>query len=316
MAGLEQRQADENKLRWESPFPLDSMVLLGGPFERSSKMHDGLALSAVLAPGKKDVGADILDASAEYLDAYQDLIGPYPFKDFTVLEAFFSSGFAFPTCTQIAGSQLSRYKQYRRHGYLDHELLHNWWGNGVLVDPDGRQLVRGSGDLSGQLLRPRDSTDDEEGARKQRRNQSNFLSAIKPEDDLPLGTFGLDEGAGRGIGYQQGLVRVSHARAQDRRRGVVCGAAPAVLRTYGQIQHLGRICSRRSNSESRCRIWTSSSTQWVHGTAGAPVLELVSADRAPGSELLTVTISQGPTDFVLDVPLRLHLQTTGSRMSW
>ena len=125
---------------------------------------------------------DILDASAEYLDRYEGLIGPYPFKEFTVLEAFFSSGFAFPTCTQIAGSQLSEYRQYRRHGYLDHELLHNWWGNGIFVDPrDGNWcegLASYLGNYYGYVL-----DDDETGARKQLRNQSNFLSAIDPDDD-------------------------------------------------------------------------------------------------------------------------------------
>ena len=94
-----------------------------------------MQLHAVLAMGKRQVAEDILDAAVEYLRGYEELIGPYPFREFTVLEAFFSSGFAFPTCTQIAGSQLSEYKQYRRHGYLDHELLHNWYGNGIFVDP-------------------------------------------------------------------------------------------------------------------------------------------------------------------------------------
>jgi hypothetical protein len=137
VAGVErQEDRDDGTWTWSSPFPTDGLVLLGGPLERSSRLHGEIQLHAVLAPGKLDVAEDILDASAEYLDRYQELIGPYPFSEFTVLEAFFSSGFAFPTCTQIAGSQLSRYQQYRRHGYLDHELLHNWWGNGIFVDPD------------------------------------------------------------------------------------------------------------------------------------------------------------------------------------
>ena len=96
--------------RWASPHPLDGLVLLGGPLDRYSRVHDGIALHTVLAKGKAEVADDILDTSAEYLDRYRPLIGPYPFSEFTVLEAFFSSGFAFPACTQIAGSQLSEYK--------------------------------------------------------------------------------------------------------------------------------------------------------------------------------------------------------------
>ena len=44
---------------------------------------------------------------------------------------------------------------------------------------------------------------DEAGARKERRNQSNFLSSIEPDEDKPLGTFGLEDGAGRGVGYMK-----------------------------------------------------------------------------------------------------------------
>ena len=200
--GEREEDRGDGALRWSSPFPLDGLVLLGGPLERASRSHGDVQLHAVLAPGKQQVAEDILDASAEYLDRYEQLIGPYPFSEFTVLEAFFSSGFAFPTCTQIVGSQLSEYKQYRRHGYLDHELLHNWYGNGIFVDPRDGNWCEGlssyMGNYYGFVL-----DDDLEGARTQRRNQSNFLSSIEPEDDKPLGTFGLEEGAGRGIGYQK-----------------------------------------------------------------------------------------------------------------
>ena len=35
---------------------------------------------------------------------------------------------------------------------------------------------------------------------------ADHLSRIKPEDDKPLDTFGLDEGAGRGIAYGKGAA--------------------------------------------------------------------------------------------------------------
>lgn len=197
--------ATSGRLHWRSPFPLDGLVLLGGPLQHSKREHGGIQLNALLAPGKAAVGDDLLTASAEVLDRYQPLIGPYPYRDFTVLEAFFSSGFAFPTCTQIAGNQLSEHKQYRRHGYLDHELLHNWWGNGVFVDPgDGNwceALTTYLANYAGHVL-----DGDAEGARKQRRNYSSFLSALPAEDDKPLGTFGHAGGAGRGIGYEKGAA--------------------------------------------------------------------------------------------------------------
>jgi hypothetical protein len=303
VAGLEREEAGEDgRIRWSSPFPLDGMVLLGGPLERWSRRHGEVDLHAVLAPGKAKVAEDILAAAAEYLDRYTPLIGPYPFREFTVLEAFFSSGFAFPTSTQIAGSQLSEYKQYRRHGYLDHELLHNWWGNGIFVDPrDGNWcegLASYMGNYYGHVL-----DGDEAEARKQRRNQSNFLSSIEPEEDKPLGSFQLTDGAGSGIGYNKGAA-VFHML--ERKIGLEAMSAGLRLLT---AERMGRYASWRQIEDAFERASGANLDdffdQWVR-RGGAPLLKLVKADWQPGADRVEVTLSQGPTDFALDVPLRLH----------
>ena len=307
VAGLEAVGSSEqagDRLRWRSPFPLRGLVLLGGPLERQTEVHEDIVLHTVLAPGKELVARDILAASAEYLDRYQPLIGPYPFSEFTVLEAFFSSGFAFPACTQIAGSQLSEYRQYRRHGYLDHELLHNWWGNGIFVDPADGNWAEGlatyMANYAGLVL-----DGNEAGARKQRRNFSNFLSAIATEDDKPLGTFGLEDGAGRGIGYQKGAA-VFHML--ERKIGSEEFHAGLRLLTeefmgryagWDDILEVMELTSGRDLS----RFFDT----WVR-TAGAPQLEMTAAEWQSGADHVLVTIEQHGTSFDLDVPLRLHYE--------
>lgn len=294
VAGAERLPGESH--RWKSSFPLEGLVLLGGPLERHSRVHDGIELHAVLAPGKAAVAEDILDASAEYLDRYVPLIGPYPFREFTVLEAFFSSGFAFPTCTQIAGVLLNERKQYRRHGYLDHELLHAWWGNGIYTDPRDGNWAEGlasyGGNYAGHVL---DGNPDE--ARKTRRNFSNFLSDIDAQDDKPLGSFGLDDGAGRGIGYSKGAMLF---HMLERKLGSDAFAAGLRRLTAEQL-------GRHANWETLREAFEAESgedlatffEQWVR-RGGAPELSLVSATATE------VTISQGETVFELDVPLRLY----------
>jgi len=304
VAGLEHVPTDERegRLRWRSAFPVTGMVLLGGPLKRWSAPHGDVMLHTVLDPSKEDVAADVLAASAEYLDRYEPLIGPYPYKEFTLLEAFFSSGFAFPTCTQIVGSQISLYKQYRRHGYLDHELLHNWWGNGIFVDPrDGNwceALASFAGNYYGYVL-----DGDEAGARKERRNQSNFLSAIKPEDDKPLGRYGQKDGPGRGIAYSKGAAVFHMLERKIGTEAFFAGLRLLTAERMGKFTNwddLRGAFERTSGTNLKPFF-----NQWVrHG--GAPTLALAGADWAPGSSELAVWISQGGSDFDLDVPLRLY----------
>lgn len=306
VAGLEAVPEEDvtvdGRLHWKSPFPLDGLVLLGGPLERHSRVHDGITLHAVVASGKEAVAQDILTASAEYLDRYQPLIGSYPFREFTVLEAFFSSGFAFPTCTQIAGSQLSEYQQYRRHGYLDHELLHNWWGNGVLMDPDDgnwcEALTTYLANYAGHVL-----DGDAEEARQQRRNFSNFLSSIDSERDKPLGTFGQRDGAGRGIGYQKGAA-VFHMLERKIGADAFLEGLRHLTDTY-MGRHIGWRQIRQAMERVSGRDLSLFFHTWVR-RAGAPRLDLTAAAWQPGEHKVLVTLEQQGTDFQLDVPLRLH----------
>ena len=306
VAGLERDDgSDDGRIHWTSPFPLERIVLLGGPLTRWTRQHGDITLHTLLDPDKEqveEVAQDILDASAEYLDKYQPLIGPYPFKEFTVLEAFFSSGFAFPTCTQIAGSQLSVYKQHRRHGYIDHELLHNWYGNGIYVDPqDGNwceALAAFGGNYFGHVL---DGND--QGARKERRNQSNFLSAIKPEDDKPLGTYGREDGAGRGIAYSKGAAVLHMLERKIGQETFFAALRRLTAERMGRFTNWDHI--KEAFEADSGQDLDAFFEQWVR-RGGAPLLELTGADWTPGSSQLTAWISQGKTDFTLEVPLRLH----------
>ncbi|MDH3786493.1 MAG: hypothetical protein OEV00_14355, partial [Acidobacteriota bacterium] len=144
---------------------------------------------------------------------------------------------------------------------------------------------------------------DLKGARKQLRNQSNFLSAIDPDDDLPLGTFGMDEGAGRGIGYQKAASVFHMLERKIGHEAMFAGLRLLTAERMGKYttwEHLREAFEQAAGVELDGFF-----TQWVR-SGGAPLLELTDADYAPGSDHVSVTISQGSTHFELGVPLRLH----------
>jgi len=73
-----------------------------------------------------------LDALARYVAIYRELLGPYPYAKFAVVENRWQTGYGMPSFT-LLGSRVLRLP-FILDSSLPHELLHNWWGNGVLVD--------------------------------------------------------------------------------------------------------------------------------------------------------------------------------------
>lgn len=307
--GLERGQPDETgKLTAESPFPMSRAILLGGPRQRWTRQHGPVTLHAVLdaaKPGAEQVAQDLLNYTAELLDRYQPLVGSYPYKEFTVLEAFFSSGFAFPACTQLSPVILSERQMYRRHGYLDHELLHAWWGNAIEIDPrDGNwceALASFAGNYYGFVI-----DGDEEGARKARRNASNFLSDIKPEQDKPLGTYGLPEGAGRGIAYQKGAAVFTMLLDRIGADAFFAGLRRLTNERVGGFANWDDL--RQAFEAESGQDLAGFFQQWVR-RAGAPQLKIDGAEWAEGSHEVTLWLTQGKSDFDLEIPLRLYYGT-------
>ena len=84
------------------------------------------------ASGKKRWPNDIWTAAKSYIAFYQKLIGAYPFVKFAVVENALQTGYGMPSFT-LLGSRVIRFP-FILHTSYPHEILHNWWGNGVYID--------------------------------------------------------------------------------------------------------------------------------------------------------------------------------------
>jgi aminopeptidase N len=82
-----------------------------------------------------------LAATHRYLALYDELIGPYPYKKFAMVENFRQTGYGMPSFT-LLGSRVIRFPFILSSSY-PHEILHNWWGNSVYVDYDSGNWSEG-----------------------------------------------------------------------------------------------------------------------------------------------------------------------------
>jgi aminopeptidase N len=73
-----------------------------------------------------------LTDSERYIARYSSLIGAYPYDAFSIVASPLPTGFGMPTLTYLGVDVLRL--PFIRASSLGHEILHNWWGNGVYVD--------------------------------------------------------------------------------------------------------------------------------------------------------------------------------------
>jgi uncharacterized iron-regulated protein len=89
----------------------------------------------------QDLVAEYRQKTLEYLARYARMIGPFPYKRFSVVENRLPTGYAMPTFTVI-GQAVARLP-FISATSLGHETLHQWFGNSVRTDPAAGDWAEG-----------------------------------------------------------------------------------------------------------------------------------------------------------------------------
>jgi aminopeptidase N len=127
--------------KYESVFefehPAEGIDLMAGPYTVHERIvqRDGarpLRLRAYFYAALESLAESYLEDSLRYIELYSRAIGAYPFGEFSVVASPLPIGFGMPTLTYIGADVLKL--PFIRATSLGHEVLHNWWGNGVYVD--------------------------------------------------------------------------------------------------------------------------------------------------------------------------------------
>jgi hypothetical protein len=188
---------------FEFPHPGEGVDLIAGPYrigERTMASIDGrrLVLRSYFHDEIAALADAYLEAVAGHVALYEDWIGPYPYTRFSVISSPTPTGFAMPTLTYL-GIDVLRLP-FIRDGALGHEVLHNWWGNGVYPDYARGNWSEGlttfMADYADAVRRG------PQAARAMRLGWLRELSGIPAGTDRPLAEFtARHHGVSQAIGY-------------------------------------------------------------------------------------------------------------------
>ncbi len=193
---------------FEFPNPAEGIDLMAGPYVVETQIYEGvknrpIQLRTYFHPQISDLSRDYLVSVKRYLDKYESWIGEYPYTEFSIVSSPTPTGFGMPTLTYL-GIDVLRLP-FIRDTSLGHEILHNWWGNGVY--PDYRRGNWSEGLTTFMADYAYKEQESSEAAREVRLGWLRDFSALQPGQDAPLTSFtSRTHGASKIVGYNKAAM--------------------------------------------------------------------------------------------------------------
>ncbi|MCP4469499.1 MAG: M1 family metallopeptidase [Gammaproteobacteria bacterium] len=159
--------------------------LFTGPYQVRERLVDGLRLRTYFHAELAELSDIYLDAANAYIQRYRRQIGDYPYADFHVISAPLPVGLGFPNLTYVGRRVIPL--PFMRGRSLAHEVLHNWWGNGVAVDYASGNWAEGLTTFMADYALERDKS--AAAARSMRIKWLRDYAALPPGRDLPVRAF-------------------------------------------------------------------------------------------------------------------------------
>ena len=197
-------QGERTVSRWQIDNHLDGLSLSAGPYAVEKRMLNGLTATTYFFPENKDLAPRYLEASLRYLKRYGDLFGAYPFDGFAIVENFFPTGYGFPGYTLMGGRVLRL--PFIPETSLPHEIVHSWWGNGVLVDVTSGNWCEGLTSYTADYL-IKEQASSHASADYRRQALRNYATLVSPTTDFALSRFlSRTDPVTKAVGYDKSTM--------------------------------------------------------------------------------------------------------------
>ena len=192
----------DGKAHWASGGSMDEIYVVGGPLHQFKDSAGAIETLVYLHERDASIAGKYLAATAQYLEMYRSLIGPYPYGKFALVENFWETGYGMPTFT-LLGPQVIRFPFIINSSY-PHEILHNWWGNSVFVDYDSGNWCEGlTAYLADHLIQEQRGA----AAEYRRSTLQKYRDYVRTGRDFPLAEFRERfSAATEAVGYGKALM--------------------------------------------------------------------------------------------------------------
>ncbi len=292
-------------VRWNESNPQDDLYLVAGRYHEYSQAAGAAQAMVFLRQPDTALAQKYLDTTAQYLTMYGKLLGPYPYAKFALVENFWDTGYGMPSFT-LLGPRVIRFP-FILHSSYPHEILHNWWGNGVFVDYETGNWAEGlTAYLADHLVKEQRG----QAANERRSVLQKYADYVSEGRDFPLTEFrSRHSSATEAVGYGKTLM-VFHMLRHQLGDEVFVRGLRRFYRDYGfkraTFADLEQTFSQVADTDL-----VSFFNQWVART-GAPALRVsdATATASQGGFRLRARLEQiqNGKAYALQVPIAVHLE--------
>ncbi len=293
-------------VRWESGDPQEEIYLIAARFKEYS--HPGgsrIKAKVFLRTPDDKLAKRYLTATVRYLAMYEQLIGPYPYTKFALVENFWETGLGMPSFT-LLGPKVIRFP-FILHSSYPHEILHNWWGNSVFPEYKHGNWTEGlTAYLADHLIKEQQNR----GAEHRLTVLQKYTDYVSKVRDFPLTEFKARHSTStEAVGYGKAMMFFHMIRLRLSDKVFVRG-----LRDFYRENRF-RFASFNDLQQSFEKVagldLTVEFSQWIR-KAGAPKIIVRHAlARAEGEDYLLTAVfeqvQQGEA-FHLRIPVALTLE--------
>lgn len=169
---------------WDSPTPQEEVFLIAAAFYEYSYSVGAVEAMAFLRTTDEGLANKYLETTAQYMEMYRKLVGPYPYTKFALIENFWETGYGMPSFT-LLGEKIIRFP-FILHSSYPHELLHNWWGNSVYVNFETGNWCEGiTVYMADHLIKEQRH----QAIKYRRATLQKYTNYVTPENDFPVNKF-------------------------------------------------------------------------------------------------------------------------------
>ncbi|MBW1980736.1 MAG: ChaN family lipoprotein [Deltaproteobacteria bacterium] len=195
---IEKRSSSDGTIyNFHFPEPTPGIHLVVAPYVVRKARYHQIEIATYFLSGDDSLSERYLSQTKRYLQRYEQMLGPYPYARFAIVEHILPTGYGMPTFT-LLGRQVLKLP-FIPETSLGHEVLHSWFGNSIYVDYASGNWCEG---LTSYLADHHFAELKGEGWKYRKNIIENYESYVHGSEEIAVRSFRAGEDrAQRAVGY-------------------------------------------------------------------------------------------------------------------